>query len=103
MSRCPVPCILCDDRTCIQYKRHWTCGGHKLHIGDNIRDIYTLRTGFIYDLNQYASKRSVFVIWDITQGNNQGKLYWGDHACTELEKLNTRRPVNKGHFSGSVV
>lgn len=85
--RCMGNTVLCNDRTCIQYNKHYCCEGHQLHVGDLIKDSNTNRTGWIYDVNQYGSKRSVLVFWDDLQDNNSGTLVWGHQTCGSLVKI----------------
>ena len=91
MPRCPTACEICKDKTCKQYyKKHWTCGTHNLHIGDNVRRISDGKLGYIYDSNPYGSKRSVFIMWNDLIGEDAGTLVWGHKACLDFEKTGGR-------------
>ena len=81
--KCGMPCVRCTDKSCKQYhKKHWTCGMHALHLGDEVFCASMNKKGYIYDANPWGSKRSVYVRWYTPDGHNQGKLYWGDMACS---------------------
>ena len=96
MSRCPAPCVQCNDKTCKQYyKKHWTCGTHSLHIGDCVRRKSDGKVGFVYDANPYGSKRSIFVMWDELVNGESGTLIWGHAACVKFEKINAPRTTKK--------
>ena len=99
-TRCPAACVICSDRTCIQYKKHWTCGGHQLHIGDKIRDKRNGWTGWVYDAANFLGKRSVIVEWDTPHFDEgkmrSGKVYVANYSCNYLEKLpGPRKPENE--------
>jgi hypothetical protein len=82
---CPAPVIKCNDPSCQQhYKKHYTCGSHQLHLGDNICE--GSRCGFIYDANPVGSKRSVVVKWN--DGTFEG--IFGYATCNRLVKTGGR-------------
>lgn len=88
--KCGKPIIICNDNTCSQFQKHWTCCMHPLHMKDEVTDPETNKTGYIINANPWGSKRSVQVQWDVPEGVVQGKLFWGDKACT-LQKSGNRR------------
>lgn len=97
MSKCPMPCIPCDDETCKQYTNHFYCPGHALHIGDLCCRKSDGKTGYVYDANPYGSRRSLIVMWDEPVDGKKGIIVWGHAACIEFEPIpgpRTTKPVS---------
>lgn len=93
--RCVGHTILCNDTTCKQYRKHYSCDCHPLHIGDRITRKSDGKTGYIYDANPYGSKRSIVIMWDDLANGESGTLVWGHKVCIDFEKIDGPRTTKK--------